>query len=369
MKILVINPGSTSTKLAIFHDDKPVWTGGAHLPLDELAKFHRIIDQYEYRRDFILKKLEEEKIKLDFDAVIGRGGLLCPMRGGVYLVNEKMKKDLLAASHEHACNLGALIADEIASKCGCPAYIADPVVVNEFDTRARISGIPGLERESIFHALNQKAVSRQYAASIGKKYEELNLIVAHLGGGISIGAHRHGRVIDVNNALNGEGPISPERAGTVPAEALANMCFSGKYSDREIRKMIHGRGGLVAYLGTNDMVTIDSKAEKGEEPYSTLVEAMLYTVAKQIGAMYVALKGQADAIILTGGIAHSKFCVEGIKKQIDYLAPIVVMPGENEMKSLAFNALGALRGELPLQEYTGISCVEKLKLTIDEELA
>lgn len=366
MKILVINPGSTSTKLAIYEDEKPVWNGGAHLPLDELAKFHRIIDQYEYRRDFILKKLEEENIAVDFDAVIGRGGLLCPLKGGVYLVNDKMKKDLLNATHEHACNLGALIADEIAKKCGCPAYIADPVVVNEFDTRARISGIPGIERESIFHALNQKAVSRQYAASIGKKYEDLNLIVAHLGGGVSIGAHRRGKVIDVNNALNGEGPISPERAGTVPSEALVNLCFSGKYDIREIRKMIHGRGGLVAYLGTNDMITIDSKAEKGEEPYRTLVEAMLYTISKQIGAMYVALMGQVDGIILTGGIAHSKYCVDAIKKQTEYLAPVIVIPGENEMKSLAFNALGALRGELPVQEYTGISCIKELDLMVKE---
>lgn len=366
MKILVINPGSTSTKLAIYEDEKPVWNGGAHLPLDELAKFHRIIDQYEYRRDFILKKLEEERIAVDFDAVIGRGGLLCPLKGGVYLVNDKMKNDLLNATHEHACNLGALIADEIAKKCGCPAYIADPVVVNEFDTRARISGIPGIERESIFHALNQKAVSRQYAASIGKKYEDLNLIVAHLGGGVSIGAHRKGKVIDVNNALNGEGPISPERAGTVPSEALVNLCFSGKYDIREIRKMIHGRGGLVAYLGTNDMITIDSKAEKGEEPYRTLVEAMLYTISKQIGAMYVALMGKVDGIILTGGIAHSKYCVDAIKKQTEYLAPVIVIPGENEMKSLAFNALGALRGELPVQEYTGISCVKELDLVVKE---
>ena len=367
MKILVINPGSTSTKLAIYEDEKPVWTGGAHLPLDELAKFKRIIDQYEYRRDFILNRLREEGIEIKFDAVIGRGGLLCPLKGGVYLVNEKMKQDLLNATHEHACNLGALIADEIAKRCGCPAYIADPVVVDEFDMRARISGIPGIRRESIFHALNQKAVSRQYAASIGKKYEDLNLIVAHLGGGVSIGAHRKGHVIDVNNALNGEGPISPERAGTIPSEALVNLCFSGKYDIRQIKKMIHGHGGLVAYLGTNDMITIDSKAEQGVEPYRTLVEAMLYTISKQIGAMYVALMGKVDGIILTGGIAHSKYCVDGIKKQIDYLAPVIVIPGENEMKSLAYNALGALRGELPVQTYTGISCVEEMKLVVDSD--
>lgn len=367
MKILVINPGSTSTKLAIYEDEKVVWTGGAHLPIDEISKFHRIIEQYEYRRDFILKKLQQENIELKFDAVIGRGGLLCPLKGGVYEVNDKMKEDLLNATNEHACNLGALIADEIAKKCGCKAYIADPVVVDELQMKARITGVPGIKRDSIFHALNQKAVSRQYAATIGKKYEDLNLIVAHLGGGISIGAHQKGKVIDVNNALNGDGPFSPERAGTIPSEALVKLCFSGKYDIHQIKKMIHGRGGLMGYLGTNDMVTIDSKAEAGIEPYYTLVEAMLYTIAKQIGAMYVALMGKVDAIILTGGIAHSKYCVEGIKKQIDYLAPIVVIPGENEMKSLAFNALGALRKELPLLTYTGVSCVKEMELTVNED--
>lgn len=368
MKILVINPGSTSTKLAIYEDDKVVWNGGAHLPANELAKFHRIIDQYEFRRDFIMKKLEDEGIPLAFDAVIGRGGLLCPLKSGVYAVNDKMKEDLLNASHEHACNLGALIADEIAKKCGCPAYIADPVVVDELEPKARVSGIPGIKRESIFHALNQKAVSRRYAAQIGKRYEDLNLIVAHLGGGISIGAHRKGKVIDVNNALNGEGPFSPERAGTVQSEALVNMCFSGKYDIRQIKKMIHGRGGLMAYLGCNDMITIDSKAEAGIEPYHTLIEAMLYNIAKQIGAMYVALMGQVDGIILTGGIAHSKHCVEGIKKQVEYMAPVVVIPGENEMMSLAFNALGALRGEMPVQEYTGVSCVEEIPLVVNDDI-
>lgn len=365
MKILAINPGSTSTKLSIYEDENPVWNGGAHLPLNELAKFHHIIDQYEYRRDFIIRRLEEEHIELKFDAVIGRGGLLCPLKGGVYRVNERMKQDLLSAHNEHACNLGALIADEIARKCGCPAFIADPVVVNELDTRARISGIPGIERQSIFHALNHKAVARQYAASVGKKYKDMNLIVAHLGGGISIGAHCKGKVIDVNNALNGDGPFSTERAGTIPAEALAELCFSGKYDLRQIKKMIHGQGGLVAYLGTNDMITIASMAEKGKEPYNTLLDAMLYNIAKQIGSMHVALQGQTDAIILTGGIAHSKYCTDAIIRQTDCLAPVAVIPGENEMKSLAFNALGALRGELPVQEYTGESCIEELDLKIE----
>ncbi len=365
MKILAINPGSTSTKLAIYEDLTPLWSGGAHHSAQETSQFKKAIDQYEYRKEFILNKLKEENIPLDFDAVIGRGGLLSPIKGGVYGVNEKMKKDLINSKHEHICNVGALLADEIAQLCGCPAYIADPVVVDELQMKARITGLPGMPRESIFHALNQKAVARKYAKSIGKKYRDLNLIVAHLGGGISVGAHRKGEVIDVNNALNGDGPFSPERAGTVQSEALAEMCFSGKYTFREIKNMLHGKGGLVAYLGIADMVTICSKVEQGEEPYKTLVEAMDYGIAKQIGAMYIALQGKCDAIILTGGIAHSNFCVEDIKTQINYLAPVIVMPGENEMESLAFNAFGALTGELPVLEYTGESCAQPLPQPIE----
>lgn len=351
MKIFVINPGSTSTKVALFDDEKTVWAAGAHHPAAELAAFHHAIEQYEYRRDFILRLLAEAGIPLDFDAVIARGGLLKPTPGGVYAINEQMKYDLIHARMEHACNLGALIADEIARQCHCPAYIADPEVVDELQPVARFTGIPEIERISIFHALNSKAVSRRYAASIGQHYEELNLIVVHLGGGISVGAHCKGRVIDVNNALNGDGPFSPERAGTMPGDQLAELCFSGKYTLKQVKKLLNGKGGLTAHLGTNDVVTIARKASEGEEPYKGVLDSMLYTVAKQVGAMYVTLRGRVDAIILTGGIAHSDYCVAGLKEQIDYLAPVVLMPGEDEMGSLAYNALGALRGELPLQVY------------------
>ena len=252
---------------------------------------------------------------------------------------------------EHASNLAAWIADEIAHCAGCPSYLADPVVTDELRDLARISGIPELPRISIFHALNSRAVSRSYAARIGRKYEELNLIVAHLGGGISVSAHHYGKVVDVNNALNGEGPFSPERAGTLPARQLVDMCFSGKYTLRQVKKMLNGKGGLIAHLGTNDVASIAHKAEAGEEPYKGVLDAMLYTVAKQVGAMYVSLRGKVDAIILTGGIAHSDYCVGALREQIDYLAPVVLIPGEDEMGSLAFNALGALKGELPLQVY------------------
>lgn len=350
-RIFVINPGSTSTKTAVFEDDKVVWMSGGHHPAAETAASHNVNDQYEYRRNYILRNLKEAGIEMNFDAVIGRGGLLKPLHGGVYAVNEQMKYDLRHAQHEHVCNLGALIADEIASQCHCPAFIADPVVVDEMQPQARLTGLPGIERKSIFHALNSKAVSRKYAASVGRKYEDMNLIVAHLGGGISVGAHRKGQVIDVNNALDGEGPFSPERAGTLPASQLVEMCFSGEYSKKQIKAMLSGKGGLVAHLGTNDMITVSRKAEDGEEPWHSVLEGMLYTVAKQIGAMFVALEGKADAIILTGGIAYSTYCVNELKRQTDYLAPMIVMPGEGEMESLAYNALGALNGELPVQEY------------------
>ncbi len=350
-KIFVINPGSTSTKIALYEDERPVWTAGAHHPSDELTTFHHVNEQYEYRRDFILRLLKEAGIPVAFDAVIARGGLLKPTPGGVYPVSELMKHDLIHSQLEHACNLGALIADEIAAMCGCPAFIADPEVVDEMQPVARLTGIPGIERISIFHALNSKAVSRRYAASIGKRYEDLNLIVVHLGGGISVGAHRKGKVIDVNNALNGDGPFTPERAGTIPADQLVELCFSGKYNLKQVKKMLNGKGGLTAHLGTNDVITITGKAEQGEEPFKGVLDAMLYTIAKQAGAMYVALRGQVDAIILTGGIAHSKYCSASLREQLDYLAPIVMMPGEDEMGSLAFNALNALRGEVELMEY------------------
>lgn len=353
MKILVINPGSTSTKMAIFDDDRQVWTAGAHHPVAELARFERISDQYAYRRDFILGRLQEAGVPLAFDAVIGRGGLLKPLSGGVYAVNERMRHDLVNATMEHACNLGALIASEIASRCGCPAFTADPVVVDELRPEARISGLPQMERRSVFHALNQKAVARRHAASVGRRYEDMNLIVAHLGGGISVGAHCRGRVVDVNNALGGEGPFTPERAGTLPAMQLVELCFSGRYTLRQVKQMVCGRGGLAAWLGSNDMITISARAEAGEEPYRTVVSAMMYAVAKQVGAMYVALGGEVDYIIVTGGIAHSAHCVGLLRPQVEYMAPVVVMPGENEMLSLAFNALGALRGELEVMEYTG----------------
>lgn len=356
MRILVINPGSTSTKLAIYEENTCVWMTGAHHPAKDLAPFHHVNEQYEYRREFILDLLRKAGIEIRFDAVIARGGLLKPTPGGVYTINERMKHDLLHSEHEHACNLGALIAEDIATLCGCPAFIADPEVVDELQPMARLTGIPEIRRISIFHALNSKAVSRRYAATLGKHYEEMNLIVAHLGGGISVSAHHHGRVIDTNNALNGDGPFTPERAGTVPANQLVELCFSGRYDERQIKKMLCGQGGLVAHLGNNDMIGIAANAEQGIEPDKSVLDAMLYNVAKHVGAMHVTLGGETDAIILTGGIMHSRYCSESLVKQVAFLAPTILMPGEDEMGALAANALGALRGELPLQTY-GVSSI------------
>ena len=351
MRILIINPGSTSTKLAVYEDGKPVWQSGAHHPSHELVDFHSATEQYDYRMEFVRKRLADANVDIHFDAIIARGGLTKPLEGGVYKVNEQMKYDLLHAQMDHACNLGGLIASELAAECGCEAYMADPAVIDELADEARYTGIPEIKRISLFHALNSKAVSRQYAQSLGKNYEDLNVIVAHLGGGISVSAHKQGRVVDVNNALNGEGPFSTERAGTVPAGQLVDLCFSGKYTIKQIKRMISGGGGLLAYTGTNDMITITREAEEGEEPVRTILNAMLYTIAKQIGAMHIALEGKTDAIILTGGIAHSRYCTDILTTRVGFLAPVVVMPGENEIESLAYNAQEVLAGRIVAKEY------------------
>lgn len=351
MKIFVINPGSTSTKFAVYDDETIKWKGCVQHPVDKLAKFEHVNDQLAYRNEAMYKLLEDNGIKPEFDAVIARGGLLKPTPGGVYRVDDKIKHDLINAEMEHACNLGALMADEFASKIGCPAFIADPEVVDERIPEARLSGLPGMERKSIFHALNSKAVARRYARLNGLKYEELDLIVVHIGGGISVSAHCHGLVKDVNNALDGDGPFSPERAGTLPAGDLVDLCFSGRYTQREIHKLINGKGGLTAHLGINDVAEVVRRAEAGEEPYKGVLDAMLYNVACQVGARAVTMKGHVDAIILTGGIAHSQYCVDKLSSWIDWLAPISVRAGEDELGALAFNAYGAMTGSLPITTY------------------
>jgi butyrate kinase len=352
--ILAINPGSTSTKFALFEEDDLIFEKTLRHSAEELVDFAKISDQFHFRRDLIMKELTERCT--DFPriaAIVGRGGLVKPIESGIYEVNEKMKYDLTAgALWEHASNLGGLIADDIASSLpDAKAYIVDPVVVDELQPVARISGHPAIERISIFHALNQKAVARAYAASVSRKYEDMNLVVGHMGGGISVGAHKKGRVIDVNNALHGDGPFSPERSGGLPSRQLIDICFSGKYSYEELKTMITGKGGIVAYLGTNNFIKACAMADEGDQKAILIREALAYQIAKEIGAMAAVLDGKVDAIILTGGLAYQESHVERIKKMVGYIAEVVVFPGEDEIKALAFNGLMALDGKIEIKTY------------------
>ena len=352
MKILAINPGSTSTKIAVFEDETPLLVRNIRHTVDELAAFPQVTDQFDFRKSLVLTELEKEGIPFQFDAIIGRGGLVKPIPGGVYEVNEAMRLDTLHAMRTHACNLGCLIAAELASMLpGCRAFIADPGVVDEMDEIPHITGSPLMSRVTIWHALNQRAIARRYAREHDTRYENLNLVICHLGGGISIGAHDHGRAIDVNNALDGEGPFSPERAGTLPAGQLIDLCYSGRFTKDELKKRISGRAGLTAHLGTTDVPAIVASIENGDKKAELILNAMIYQVAKSIGAAAVALYGKVDAILLTGGIAHSDYVVSRLKERISFLAPVYVYPGEDELEALAQNALGALRGELPIAEY------------------
>ena len=354
VRILAINPGSTSTKIAVFQGTEPIFLKNIKHSTEDLLPFQKITDQFEFRKKIILEQLEEADISTDIVKVImGRGGLLKPVSSGVYEVNEKMINDLIHSSlGEHASNLGGLIAHDLAKSIpDAKAYIADPIVVDELEDLARIAGHPLFERISIFHALNQKAIAREYARAIRKKYEELNLIVVHLGGGITVGAHHKGRVIDVNQGLDGEGPFTPERSGTLPMGMMVRLCFSGKYSQKEVLSMIKGQGGLVAYLGTNNAVEVEKMVEAGDEKAKMIYDAMGYQVAKTIGEMYTVLKCEVDAILITGGIAYDKYFVNFIQERVYKMAPVHVYPGEDEMRALAMNGLMVVMGELEPKEY------------------
>ncbi|MCD4790723.1 MAG: butyrate kinase [Bacteroidales bacterium] len=353
-RILAINPGSTSTKIAVYENEIPIFLKNLRHSKEELDQFEKITDQFQFRKDLILEQLREAEINLDsIKIIVGRGGLLKPIESGVYLVNRQMIHDLRNSPlGEHASNLGGLIAHDIAKSLpDAKAYIANPVVVDEMDEIARFTGHPNFKRVSIFHALNQKAVAMEHAKSIMRNYEDLNLIVVHLGGGITVGAHRKGRVVDVNQGLDGEGPFSPERSGTLPVGDIVRMCFSGKYSQKEIMKMIQGEGGLAGYFGTNSAYEIEKKAAAGDENAKLLLEAMAYQVAKEVGAMATVLKGDVDGILITGGVANSKWFVNLIVERVHRIAPTHVYPGEDEMRALAFNGLRVLKGETEIKEY------------------
>ena len=354
VRVLAINPGSTSTKIAVYLNIEPIFLKNIKHTTEELAPYPKIADQFEFRKKIILQQLKDADMQInDLQAVVGRGGLLKPIPSGIYQVNDAMIADLKNSPFgEHASNLGGLIAhDLVKSLPNASAYIVDPIVVDEFEDIARISGHPLLKRISIFHALNQKAVAREYAKSTHRKYEDLNLIVVHLGGGITIGAHRKGRVIDVNQGLDGEGPFSPERTGTLPVGDLVKLCFSGKYTLKEVQKMVKGEGGLVAYLGTNNAYDVEKMVDAGDKNAELIYHAMAYQIAKYIGEMYTVLKCDVDAILITGGIAYDKGFVNWIQERVYKLAPVHVFPGEDEMKALAINGLMVVRGELEVKEY------------------
>ncbi|MEW4283998.1 butyrate kinase [Priestia koreensis] len=354
-RVLVINPGSTSTKIGVFHNETLIFEKSIRYDVDEINQYKTISDQYAFRRQSILESLHEEGINLSkMSAVCGRGGLLRPIQGGTYKVNEAMLADLRKGyAGQHASNLGGILAHEIATGLNIPAFIVDPVVVDELEDIARVSGFPLIERKSIFHALNQKAVARRVAKELGSTYEELNLIVVHMGGGITVGVHKHGKVIDVNNGLHGDGPFSPERAGTVPAGDLINLCFSGRYYRDEVMKMLVGKGGLAGYVGTSDAVKVQKMIEKGDQQTKLVFDAMAYQVSKEIGAASSVLSGKVDGIILTGGLAYSQSFTELIMSRVNWIADVIVHPGENELQALTEGALRVLRGEEEAKDYPG----------------
>ncbi|MDR1736221.1 MAG: butyrate kinase [Oscillospiraceae bacterium] len=352
-RVLTLNPGSTSTKFALYDDETLMLLKIVRHDKEELAAFGSVLDQKEFRKRCVINDLALAGLDMGtLDAVAGRGGLLKPIESGTYRINGAMLEDLRRATAAiHASALGAVIASEIAAELQIPAFVVDPIVVDEMDRNAKLTGIPGIERSSVFHALNQKAVARRLSLELNKPYENCRFVVAHLGGGITVGAHRYGRVIDVNDALSGEGPFTPERSGGIPAVPLIRMCFSGEFSQEEMIDRVVKSGGLRAYLGTNDLRGVQKMINDGDEFAALVMDSMAYQVSKEIGAMAAVLEGKIDAIILTGGLAHSSRFTGAIKQRVDTFAPVHVFPGEDEMLALLDGALRVLRGEITPTEY------------------
>lgn len=353
MKSLIINPGSTSTKIGVFEEETLLFEETLRHSTEEIAQYASIVDQKDFRKNIILNLLKEKDFDMkSLDVVVGRGGMLKPIPGGTYAVTDDLLEDLrIGKQGQHASNLGGILAREIGDEIGAPSFIVDPVVVDELEPIARYSGVPELPRTSVFHALNQKAVAKRYAKETGKAYDSLNLVVVHMGGGVSVGAHRNGKVVDVFNALDGDGAFSPERAGAVPSGALIKMCFSGEFTEKEVYKKIVGNGGFNAYLGTNDMRDVEKMASEGNEKAIELREAFIQQVAKDICSMACVLNGKVDRIIVTGGIAYDKGVVEGLKKKAGWIAEFTVYPGEDELLALAQGALRVLKGEEQAMTY------------------
>jgi len=355
-RILIINPGSTSTKISVYEDEKEILAETIRHPAEEIAKFATIPDQEAFRKKLILDTLKAEKFDMSsLTAVSCRGGLLKPIHGGTYETTPALLEDSRkGVQGQHACNLGSLIGKEIGDELGIPSFVVDPPTVDEMMPIARYSGLPCIQRKSKFHALNQKAVARRYAKEHGVSYNSLNLIVCHMGGGISVGAHCHGEVIDTYNALDGEGPFTPERTGSLPGDQLVTLCFSGKYTESEIRRMITGRGGLLAYAGSTDMRDLLKEVEAGNKKVAEVVDAFHYQIAKELASLSVCMRrggGKIDQIILTGGIAYGKETVNALTDLIGWIAPITVYPGEDEMLALAQGALRVLNGEEKPRNY------------------
>jgi len=352
-RIMAINPGSTSTKFGIYDNEECLFQKTVRHDTEMLAKFSNILEQKELRAENILQYLETTGIELSsLDAVVGRGGMIKPIESGVYAINDAMLEDCRTErAMMHATCMGAIIASEIATPLGLPKFIVDPIVVYEMEPVTRLSGIPGIERINVFHALNQKAVAKRVAAELGKPYENCRFVIAHMGGGCSIGAHRYGRVIDVSDGIMGEGPFTPERAGVIPAMPIIDMCFSGKYTKEEMKALMVGKGGVMGYLGTNDMIDVERMINEGDDYAALVLESMAYQTAKEIGAMVVALEGRVDLIILTGGLAYSAKITGAIKQRVDRLAPVYVFPGEDEIWALAGGGLRVLQGLEKVREY------------------
>ena len=352
IKSLIINPGSTSTKIGVFEDETLLFEETLRHSTEEIAQYGSIVEQKGFRKEIITNLLKEKDFDIkSLDVIVGRGGMLKPIPGGTYAVTDALLADLkVGVQGQHASNLGGILAREIADEIGVPSYIVDPVVVDELMPIARYSGVPEFPRVSIFHALNQKAVAKRYAKEQGVPYESLNLIVVHMGGGVSVGAHEKGRIVDVFNALDGDGAFSPERAGGVPSGALIKMCFSGQYTEKEVYSKIVGKGGFNAYLGTNDMRNVVKMAQ--EDPKAKEIQdAFLLQVAKDMGSMACVLSGKVDQIILTGGIAYNKIVVDTLTERAGFIAPVTVYPGEDELLALVQGALRVMNGEEAVKEY------------------
>lgn len=352
-KILIINPGSTSTKIGVYEDEKEILEETIRHTNEEIKRYDTIFDQFGFRKELILKVLEEKKFDIKtLNAVVGRGGMLKPVEGGTYAVNDAMVEDLkVGVQGPHASNLGGILARSIGDELGVPSFIVDPVVTDELADVARFSGTPDIPRRSKFHALNQKAVAKRYGKESGKGYENLNLVVVHMGGGVSVGAHKNGKVVDVNNALDGDGPFSPERAGAVPAGDLIKMCFSGKYTENEVYSKVVGKGGFVGYLNTNDVKGTIDKMGEGDKECTAIYNAFLYQIVKEIGAMAGILEGKVDQIVVTGGIAYSDVLIPDLIEKVKWIAPVTVYPGEDELLALAQGAIRVLSGEEEAKVY------------------